>query len=320
MSQLNAPTFQLIYNGIDVTKQFKPYIKKITYVDFLQDECDQLAIEILDFDRLFSNLWYPTKGAKISCSFIHGNEILNCGKFTISQNNFKFSSFGDTLTINAFAIPDNAKLDTIHTDYYEKTSLISIAKTIADKHNLNLLTNNLSDFIIERINQINETDMAFLNRISKKYGYIFKITDNNLTFTKIDNLIPNFSLNRSSIRNLSINDDGIKKYKGCIINYFNPQQKKMMTAKQGDTSGDILYLDEKFYSTEEGEIIAKAVLDNMKEITGSLLLKKPIANFISGMCFNLSDFGFFNGIYQINNSVHVLSNKGWDVYGNFSKN
>ena len=114
------PTFQLIYNGYDVTNEFLPFIKSIMYIDFLEDECDELKIELNVTDDKLLNSWYPDKGGVLECFFKMGNQILKCGKFTISSNNLVSTPFGDFLKISALAIPLNLALRTIRTDYYEK--------------------------------------------------------------------------------------------------------------------------------------------------------------------------------------------------------
>ena len=58
--------------------------------------------------------------------------------------------------------------------------------------------------------QKNESDIAFLKRISKLYGYIFNIKDGYLTFTLLSDLESGealFTLSKSSdIESLSLND------------------------------------------------------------------------------------------------------------------
>ena len=320
--QVVKPTFELIYNGINVTKEFLPYIKEIIYTDFLEDECDELDIVLNVTDDLLLNSWYPDKAGVLVCNFICGNDILNCGTFSISENKLLSAKYGDFLIIRALAIPVNLALRTIRTDYYEKCTLFDIVRKVAERYNFKVVVPEIfDDFKVDRINQVEETDLGFLHRISKEYGYIFKLTFNEMYFLKMNEYIPIFNIDKSVLKELILNDSGIEKYKGCQINYYNPEKKKLMSVSKGDMSGDILKIRKKFTSMEEGNILAEAILEraDLKEITGDMKLKESKADFISGVSFSLSDYGMFNGIYRIRKSVHTLSSDGWATSGKIEK-
>ena len=90
-----------------------------------------------------------------------------------------------------------------------------------------------------------------------------------------------------------------------------------MSVSKGDMTGDILKIRKKFTSMEEGNILAEAILNraDLKEITREIKLKESKEDFISGVSFNLRDYGIFDGIYRIRNSVHTLSSDGWTTSG-----
>lgn len=311
----------LLYNDNNVTKDFSKYIHEIIYKDFEEDESDELTIMLNDNDKIFQNSWYPEKGAKLTCSigFENANSTLNCGTFTIDENNFYSNVSGDTLEIKALAASINKPLRTVRTDYYEKTSLFEIAEKIAERYNLKVIKGFI-DVSVDRVNQVNETDLNFLKRISKNYGYMFKITDNFIIFLEIDMYnTPCFTLTKEDIKSINFNDTTRNIYKECSINYFNPDTKKLCTyTASQDTGTDTLKIRQKCTSIEQAKLIAEAKLKD-KALTGNITLKEPNTFFMAGVFFNLHGFGVFDGTYRIKNSAHRVSNDGWEINGDIEK-
>ena len=74
---------------------------------------------------------------------------------------------------------------------YENKNLKQIVNEIADKHGYTLI-GEISDIRIDRITQNKERDLTFLKTLAEQYGYIFKITDNQLVFYKTQNSLSYF--------------------------------------------------------------------------------------------------------------------------------
>ena len=314
---------KLLYNENDVTADFSNYLQSIVYKDFEEDESDEITVTLKDNDKLFQNGWYPEKGAKLSLTIGYDNSenFLNCGTFTIDENLFNFSPYGDTLEIRGLAATINEPLRMVNTDYYEKTSLFEIAEKIAEKYHLEVIKGT-KDIQIERVNQVQENDLAFLRRISKDYGYMFKITDNFIVFLETDReKLPLFTLTKQDIREFEILDSSTNIFKECRVDYFNPETKKLctFTATQDIGSGT-LKIRQKCTSKEQAKLIAEANLKTQaKEVTCRIILREGNPYFMAGVSFNIAGFGRFDGTYHIKNSTHKVSNSGWEVFGEAEK-
>ena len=273
---------------------------------------------------MFQTTWYPQKGAKLTCTVSNSDTYLNCGSFTIDSTKFLYTPNGEEIEIRAIAATTNLPLRTIRSDYYEKTTIPAIAKKIADRHNMEFYTNEdmNSDklLVVERITQLEQTDLAFLRQLSKDYGYIFKVTDNLITFINKEERETSYILGKEDFRVFSAEDNSIKKYKGGQINYYDPMKKELQTVSIGDQSGDILKLRRKFYTKEEGRQILSSLLSNEQtEVEAEVVLKEYRGDFISGIYFMLNGFGVYNGKYKIVKSTHDISSKGWYVQGTIQK-
>lgn len=320
---ISKPFYELKYNGHNVSLDFSKYLQEITYTDYEKDQSDELTIKLKDNDKKFQNDWYLEKGAKLSCKFgFENGEILNAGTFTIDEATFDFDTSGDTVEVKALATTINSPLRTKNSRYFEGT-LKKIANDFGQIHSFKVAGDDVN-FNVGRQHQFNETDLHFLARISNQYGYIFKITDGLLTFTKSDLLTSADSvltLLKTDIKSLSLTDTQAKIYKACTVQYFNPKTKKLCSYTEKRTNGtDTLKLNLKANNKQEAIRMAKAGLANgSKEITGSITLKKPSSLFVAGVNFTINGFGRFDGKYHVVSANHSFSDSGWQTSGSIEK-
>ena len=62
-----------------------------------------------------------------------------------------------------------------------------IAKEIADKYGYTLV-GEIADIRVDRITKNKERDLTFLTKLAEEYGYIFKISENDLVFYDVQTL------------------------------------------------------------------------------------------------------------------------------------
>lgn len=91
---------------------------------------------------------------------------------------------------------------------FENTTLLAIAK----KHTLRL-EGTIEPLKLDRVTQYNETDLAFMTRLAREYGYIVKVTHEALVFSHCVTL-------RDTINRI---------YKQTKVKYQDTKTKKMVT-------------------------------------------------------------------------------------------
>lgn len=321
---IKKPYVELLYNGHNVSADFSPYVSDITYSDYEKEQSDELSVNLSDYDGLFSGAWHPRKGDKLTAviGFLNSSE-LKCGTFTIDELSFNFDTSGDKCEIKALAATTNSPIRTQNSRYFENKTLVQIAQFFGKIHGFKVVGSE-GNVNVGRQNQFNESDLCFLARIARNYGYIFKLTDGLLTFTSIASLTGSnalFSLYRDNINSLSLNNASTKKYKACSVKYFNPKTKKLCTytAKRSDGT-DTLKLTQKVSSKAEAIRIANANLKaGSKEITGSITLAEGNELFCTGVNFDLFGFGNYDGVYHITSATHSVSSSGWQTSGEIEK-
>jgi len=102
---------------------------------------------------------------------------LDCGSFEIDS--VDFNGPPDTVTIKALSIPISSSLRrSKKTRAWEETTLQKIAQDISDDAKLELMYEVESDIQLDRVEQEENADMAFLLELCQQYGVALKVTDN----------------------------------------------------------------------------------------------------------------------------------------------
>lgn len=315
------PVVQVIYNKKDITENISKYIESLTYTDYEKDQSDELSIVLNDYDKLFQNNWYPEKGDKISAKIGYkGQPLLDCGVFTIDEPDIELSVDGDKFTINALAASINENIRQRNSKSYVNKMLIDIARQIASKHGY--VVGGSAGFIkIPYEIQYKESDIAFLARIAQNYGYIFKLTDNVISFLPVENLEtskPLSTITRKDIKSAHFRDCGTKKYTACSAKYLNPKTGKYVsyTAKSDKTAerNETLKLDTKYSTKEAAMRAANAGLKNgSKEVEGDIEFVLGHTKAIAGVNFDVNFNIVHDGKFHITQSTHTVTRENYET-------
>ena len=305
----------ITYNNKDITKNISKYIKNVTYTDYEKGQSDELSITLNDTDKFFQNDWRPLKGDKISAQIgYEDGELLDCGNFTIDESEFSIDDDGDIFVIRSLAASINEKIREKKSIPYRNKTLIEIAHEVAKRHGYRVAGS--AGFIkIPYEAQFMESDMSFLNRLASKYGYIFKLTDDVISFIPDENLETQkvlFEIARKDIRSLSLRDCGTKTYNACSAKYLNPKTGKLVSYTARSTREDVktetLHLTEKYATRAQAMAAAKAGLKNgSKAIEGNIKLRAGNIYAIAGINYQLAIDNLYDGKYHVTQSTHTVT-------------
>lgn len=308
-------TYEIFYNGKNVSRDIVPFVKGLSYTDNTTKESDEIEILLDDSLKLWQFDWYPTKGDKMQIKIFSDEGTLNCGVFTIDQMTANFTGDGDEVTIKAIAAGTNNELRTIRSYAHEHKSIREIANTIASKNGITL-EGEIPNVRINRKTQYRTTDLAFLQQLANDYGYTFSIRDNRMTFTSIFELEGKpaaLVIHRKDIKSASFTDKTSQTFKAVQINYHNPKKKEVISygKKESDPAfkdvkGDTLVLHSRVENQPQAEIVAKTALYNANslqqegiiDVVGNVFL-------VAGINIELVGFGVFSGRYFIRRSTHI---------------
>lgn len=316
---MNATGVKIIvyYNKRNITQNISKYILSLTYTDYEKDNSDELEIRVKDNHKIFQKSRI-LKGDKLTAYIGYTDgALLNCGTFTIDETEFSRSSSSDEFSIRALAASVNQTVRQKNSISYKNKTLIQIAREIAKKHGYTV-AGKYGFAKIGYVAQLNESDLAFLARIARLYGYIFKLTDTVITFIPDDTYEKKgviATIEDKDIDSVSIKDNSVKTYSQCSVKYLGKKGKLTTYTAKGSktsTSKDTLKLSVKCGNKNEAIRVANAGLKNgSKTAEGHIDLKKGYPNMIAGVNFNLILNNAYDGKYHVKQSTHTIDSSGY---------
>jgi len=328
---MNLPvvSYQLLYNGKDISADISNQVIGIEYDDRIKGESDELQITLEDSDRRWQNSWFPDKGATLQLIIRSAGKQMNCGTFQIDELQAQGSTSGDQFSIKALGAGITKAMRSKISYAHENKSLREIANTVAGNLGLTL-QGNVEDISFERLHQYRETDLAFLNRIAGSYGYIFSVRGNLLVFTyykDIEAKQPVITLGRNDLISFDIRTSTHLIYRNGRIRYHVPRKKKVIdysTESESEfdsPSEDDMELYERIENDQQAQTRAAFGLhdNNSKMTAGDITIPGNIL-FLSGNNVQLQQIGKLSGVYHILDSRHSINRDGgYKTTGNLKK-
>ncbi|ARU24881.1 alpha/beta hydrolase (plasmid) [Ralstonia solanacearum] len=325
------PMFVLAYDQKNITSDISPYVRAVTYTDYLSGQSDELEVELEDADGRWVRSWYPGKGDKLSLKMGYdGAPLLPCGSFEIDE--IEFAQPPATVTIRALATGIKPSVRTRAGRAYENTTLAAIAQRIAKRNKLTL-TGKIRDIRIDRVTQYQERDVAFLARLARDFGYAFKIVDRKLVFTELADLRDGnavTTLKTTDLISIRLRDKIKDVYAQAKGKYHDPKTKKLVVyGVQGNqvaevgqttastkkhsgssTSGDTLKLSTRG-SKAAVQAKTQAALDaaNLQQTSGNVAMPGNL-KLVAGTTFELADCGQLSGKYLVESARHRIERSG----------
>ncbi|MEI7475346.1 MAG: Cro/Cl family transcriptional regulator [bacterium] len=301
-----TPIFKIEYENKDITANISPNIISVSYTDFEHGQSDEIEIQVEDKDNLWKSQWYPSKGdtLKLNIGYI-GEKLLNCGSFEIDE--LEFHAPPDTITIKALAANIKKALRQTNSAAYSNKTLKQIAQEIADKHKLTLV-GSIQDIKIERITQHKKRDLDFLKNLAEEYGYIFKISDNKLTFyetAKLKSAISTVIINKQDLISYSIKDKS--QYSACEVVYHDPKRKKIVssTVKGNSVKADAIKINSRCENSQQAKLKAQAAMNKNAPVEGTItIIGTPYL--VAGLNIELKGLYHLSGKYHIKSSKHAI--------------
>jgi uncharacterized protein len=271
------PIFTVIYNGKNITEAISRYLISLEFEDTEEGESSGVEINLENVDGLWSNGWYPEKGASLDVTI----DKINCGNFEIDE--IELDGPPDTVTIKALAnIPTEKALNTKKSKAHEKKSLRQIAQATAHANGLTLV-GSVPNIFLERVTQRRMTDLKFLRKISWDYGIIFSVRGKKLIYSSLMDIHkrePSFKLDKTELTRYNITDKTSGIFKEVKIKHHNVGKRKLVSYKTSATnvetlsnkddvtykvitSADTLVLHKRVENDQQAEAVAKAVLYRM---------------------------------------------------------
>lgn len=319
---------RIVYNKEDISEQIAPFLDSFDFKDSADSIADDMSLSLEDRKELWESDWFPDKGATLKASLIFTNwstEVdveIPIGIFEVDE--IEVSGLPHKVKIKAVSVPGNNELRGAKKNRaWEKVKLSAIAKEIADRAGIGLYLNMRDDEEIERLEQKDESDLAFLTRVAKEKGYGVKLSDSQLDvyyIPDLDNLDPVLTIKKAAtkIKSYSFRSKTRDIYKACHVKYENAKKGQTIEYTFEDASkkdGQILEVHKEVADVAEAEKLAKGELreKNKDEVTGRIALTGAVNNslLMAGLTVQVEDFHKFDGKYLITSTSHAVSSGGY---------
>lgn len=162
------PIWRVLVGGQDVTGKVAPRLQSLTITECRSDQADQLDLVLDDHD---GRLELPARG--VSVRVLLGWEstgLVDKGTFEVDE--VEFSGPPDVITLRARSADMKSALRTRSARSFHGTTIKAIVETIAKAHDLTAVVGTFGNTKVQHIDQTDESDLAFLNRIGKRYDAV----------------------------------------------------------------------------------------------------------------------------------------------------
>lgn len=311
---------EISIQGKDVSMDIAPHLLSLSYVDKADDELDDLQFSLEDRERLWQGDWLPQHGDTVAVKIITENfrnsetTELECGEFEVDELTLD-SGFDSGDVVSVKAVPACAKSSLMlqrKTRAWADVHLASVAADVVGPAGLDLLYK-APEIIFGRVEQRQEADLAFLQRITKEQGLRVCLKNRLCVIysgQSADALEP-LKLERDSFdygqATFKRTLDGV--YTQCVVGYTDADDSETMDRdfkpEIPPTTGKVLTINKRIENPAQAERVAKAELraKNCKEMTASISGMGD-TRMIAGTTISLKGWGHFDSDYVITQATH----------------
>nr|DAJ26147.1 MAG TPA: tail protein [Caudoviricetes sp.] len=223
----------VIFNKVDISDEIAHSISSLNYNDNSKNAIDDLELELENLDYRWLKEWYPDENAQLLVGIHEEKEnetnFLDLGTFYVDEPTFE----NNRLNLKCLALPlDQNIRDQKNSVAWERITLKELVTQIADKHEMNAEIY-ADDEFFERLDQNQETDLAFINRVVKETGLNMKVSDDKIIIFDDEEMEKNdtveiFNINDERIRSFSLKKKNKEIYDNVEVSYYDPDKKKVI--------------------------------------------------------------------------------------------
>ena len=222
----------VIFNKVDISDEIAHSISSLNYTDNSKNAIDDLELELENLDYRWLKEWYPDENAQLLVGIHEEKEnetnFLDLGTFYVDEPTFE----NNRLNLKCLALPlDQNIRDQKNSVAWERITLKELVTQIANKHEMNAEIY-ADDEFFERLDQNQETDLAFINRVVKETGLNMKVYDKIIIFDdeemEKNDTVEIFNINDERIRSFSLKKKNKEIYDNVEVSYYDPDKKKVI--------------------------------------------------------------------------------------------
>ncbi|MBI3727074.1 MAG: phage late control D family protein [Burkholderiales bacterium] len=261
------PAFAVTLDGQDITSKIYSRLVSLTLTESREDAVDELNITIDDSD---GRVAIPRKGVKITLQLgWQGSPMVDKGSFVVDE--VEHEGAPDMLVLRARSAEMAKQVRTRKDRSFDQKTVADIVGQIAKDNGLTpRVSKSLQDKIIDHIDQTNESDVNFLNRLGKRFDAVATVKKNALLFLPIDEgsnskgeSLPTITLERRDGDKHRYHTASRDTYSGVRAQWHDPNDAKEKSELIGEDDNP-KRLRHTYPNQEAAEQAAKAEMNRVK--------------------------------------------------------
>ncbi|MGO4540380.1 phage late control D family protein [Paenibacillus sp. 2TAB19] len=318
----------ITYNGHDISSSIATSLLDLSYTDNPSGQIDDLQISLQDRERKWQGPWNPVDGDTIAASirtidWNGRNEIESLPLGTFEVDSVSLSGPPDVVQIKALSLPSGTAVRReSRTKGWEKVRLKTVADEIAKRSKLKLIYEVEDNPLYERLEQSNQSDLAFIVDLCIKEGIAVKAASGNLVLfdeAAYENRAAVATLTREGRSVVSYGFEwsaSLAAYRACQLTYSDSakgkEYKVLYTPPGAPASGPVLKVNENVGSEAEALRVARNRLrDENKNFGRASLSLVGNIRMAAGLTIDLSGWGRYDGKYIIERATHFVGGSGF---------
>lgn len=231
----------LTYNDKDITADISNYIESFSFTERARNgESDDLNIIVENTTGIWSNGWFPERGATLTAQIITENwnqsndyDMLDCGSFEIDD--LTDSGPVSTVSIGALSVGITSSIrGEARSKAWENFKLSGLVNEIAERHGFDVFFDSDYDPVIDRFDQKNESDLEFLIKIAEYIGVNVRLSHNKIIVYQErlydgKDVSLTLSKNEDGFINHSFRASSADIYAACQVQFLDSKSGKLLT-------------------------------------------------------------------------------------------
>jgi phage protein D len=313
------PVFQILANGVDITAVINDRMLLIRTIDKPGNSADDFELRIDDRDGAVT---LPKRGAKMKVYLgYEGQKLALIGTYTVDE--VEVSGPPNTVVIRSKSSDTRSSAKTTRSGSWEGASLASIVSDIAGR---NAWKPECSvQTLVERADQLSESDLNFITRLAKQYDCTAKVADGKLIViprqggvTVSGTRLPVLVVRRSDVSRwqFRLGDDNVKKAVKAAYADKNGDLVTVQLDNEGTEGLPPIHTDRHIHANKPAaEAAVKARLAGFNRSTAGVRLEMPgrtdlfAEREIDAQGFKVG----LDGNYLVDSVEQVFTQAGWST-------
>ena len=313
------PLYKIVADGMDITERINDRMLLIRTIDKPGASADDFELRIDDRDGAVS---LPSRGAKMAVYLgYEGQKLTLIGRYTVDE--IEVSGPPDTIVLRSKSSDTRGGAKTTRSGSWEGVSLAVIVAEVAARNGWIPVCTVLT--VVERADQLNESDLNFITRLAKQYDCTAKVGNGSLIVLPRQGgtsasgmLFPVLVIRRRDVSRwqFRLGDDSVKK---AVKAAYQNEQGKIVTLTLDNEATDGLppiHTDRHIHPNKTAaEAAAKARMAGFNRSTAGVRLEMPGRTDLFAER-EIDAHGFkagLDGKYLVDSVEQTFTQSGWST-------